>query len=194
MLPRDAHKAYAYLFGLYLGDGDITRHARDVFRLRITLDMRYPGIVESARRAMCLVVPHNRVGVQARTDSGVMLVMAYSKSWPTLLPQHGPGPKHRRPITLQGWQRLITRRFPQAFVRGLIHSDGCRFLARQKVGERVYAYPRYNFSNVSLDIRHLFSEHLDLLGIGYTHVPPVQIQVAQRVSVQALDTFIGPKR
>lgn len=75
-----------------------------------------------------------------------------------------------------------------------MHSDGCRFIARQKARSRVYEYPRYAFSNVSFDIRRLLCEHLDLLGIGYTYVPPVQIQVARRVSVQALDSFIGPKR
>src|SRR5688572_27973798 len=37
---------YAYLFGLYPGDGYIATHRRGVYRLRITLDRRYPGIVE----------------------------------------------------------------------------------------------------------------------------------------------------
>jgi hypothetical protein len=194
MLSENAHLAYAYLLGAYLGDGDITRHARGVFRLRVTLDMKYPGIVECTRRAMSEVLPRNRVGVHARASNGVMLVTAYSKSWPVLLPQHGPGAKHLRPIALSPWQRRITRRFPQAFIRGLIHSDGCRFVARQKVDGRVYEYPRYAFSNVSLDIRRLLCEHLDLLGVRYTHVPPVQVQIAQRASVQALDSFIGHKR
>lgn len=194
MLSATAHPAYAYLLGAYLGDGDITRHARGVFRLRITLDMKYPEIVECARRAMSEVVPRNRVGVGRRAEEGVMLVMAYSKNWPTLLPQHGPGPKHRRPIALCPWQRHITHRFPQAFVRGLIHSDGCRFVARQRAGGRTYEYLRYAFSNVSTDIRRLLCEHLDLVEVRYTHVPPVQIQIAQRGSVQALDSFIGPKR
>src|ERR1700735_3138408 len=39
--------AYAYLLGLYLGDGCISAHAREVFRLRVVLDARYPGIIES---------------------------------------------------------------------------------------------------------------------------------------------------
>ncbi len=118
MLPENAHRAYAYLLGMYLGDGDITRHARSVFRLRITLDASYPGIIESTMLALSDVVPHNRVGVHARRSCGVILVTAYSKSWPTLLPQHGSGVKHRRHIALCPWQRSITHRFPQAFIRG----------------------------------------------------------------------------
>ena len=40
---------YAYLLGLYLGDGCISR-ARRVWRLRIVLDTAYPAIVERCRQ------------------------------------------------------------------------------------------------------------------------------------------------
>jgi hypothetical protein len=192
-LSSDAHPAYAYLLGLYLGDGDITSHARGVVRLRVTLDSRYPGIVSCASRAMSEVLPHNRVGIHARTDSNAKMVTCYSKSWPKLLPQHGPGVKHLRTIALHPWQRRITHSFPREFVRGLIHSDGCRFVARQRVDGRIYEYPRYCFSNISEDIHQLFCEHLDLLGVRYTRTSPVIVQIAQRISVHVLDSFIGPK-
>jgi len=39
---------YAYLLGLYLGDGFISAHRRGVYRLRIVLDEKYPGIIASA--------------------------------------------------------------------------------------------------------------------------------------------------
>ena len=49
-LPCDAHAfegldraAYAYLLGMYLGDGCISTSTRGVHRLRITLDAVYPG-------------------------------------------------------------------------------------------------------------------------------------------------------
>lgn len=117
MLSSDAYPAYSYLLGLYLGDGDITSHARGVFRLRVTLDSRYPGIVSCASRAMNEVLPRNRVGVHGRTRSNATAVTCYSKSWPKLLPQHGPGVKHRRTITLYPWQRRITSSFPRELVR-----------------------------------------------------------------------------
>jgi hypothetical protein len=165
-----------------------------VFRLRITLDARYPHIVACATRAIEEVLPSNRVGVHDRTDSNATAVTCYSKHWPTLLPQHGAGVKHKRKIALKPWQREITHSFADEFVRGLIHSDGCRFVANQRVGARLYAYSRYCFSNVSGDIRELFCEHLDLLGVAYTVALPVQIQIAQRRSVSMLDSFIGPTR
>jgi hypothetical protein len=52
---------YAYLFGLYLGDGTISRSRRGVYRLRITMDSRYPQIIEECAGAIAAVMPHNRV-------------------------------------------------------------------------------------------------------------------------------------
>jgi hypothetical protein len=47
-----------------------------------------------------------------------------------LLPQHGAGTKHERSIKLAAWQLQITRTHPEQLIRGLIHSDGCRFVNR----------------------------------------------------------------
>src|SRR5882762_8557852 len=44
--------AYAYLLGLYLGDGHIVECPRRVFRLSVYLDAGYPGILGEARQAM----------------------------------------------------------------------------------------------------------------------------------------------
>jgi hypothetical protein len=46
--PADAY-SYAYLLGMYLGDGTPRGHGRS-FQLRITLDGLYPGIIPSARK------------------------------------------------------------------------------------------------------------------------------------------------
>jgi hypothetical protein len=37
----DLSPGYVYLLGLYLGDGCISRHPRDVYKLRIFLDVKY---------------------------------------------------------------------------------------------------------------------------------------------------------
>jgi len=87
---------------------------------------------------------------------------------------------------------------PRPFLRGLIHSDGCRVVNRftttlpsGRVAE--YAYPRYFFSNLSADIRALFCEYCERLGIRWTQSNHRNISVAQRRSVALLDEFIGPK-
>ena len=70
----------------------------------------------------------NKVALMARV--GCTEVSSYSKHWICMFPQHGPGRKHERPIVLADWQRRIVDRFPAPFVRGLVHSDGCRVLDR----------------------------------------------------------------
>ena len=98
---------YAYLLGLYLGDGYIARHRRDVYKLRITCCDAYPSLIDECALVMAEILP-NRVGRAHRT--GCTEVYSYSKHWPCLLPQHGPGHKHHRAIALADWQRAIVER------------------------------------------------------------------------------------
>jgi hypothetical protein len=183
---------YAYLLGLYLGDGWIVASRNRSFVLRISLDERYPMIIDAAGEAMAAVHPESAVNRSRRT--GCIVVANCWKHWPVLIPQHGRGPKHTRALALADWQARIVASRPREFVRGLIHSDGCRFVANQRKGERVYRYSRYSFSNRSDDIRAMFCEHLDLLGIGWTRPNDCQIAIDRRSEVAQLDAFVGPKR
>jgi hypothetical protein len=188
-LPRDA---YSYLLGLYLGDGNISTMRRGVFRLRITCCNAYPHLMDLCQQALEAVLPGNRVGRQLRT--GCTDVMAYSKHWPCLFPQHGPGMKHTRRITLTDWQVAIVREHPKEFLGGLVHSDGCRSInsIRGRNGTR-YAYPRYEFANVSEDIKALFRSTCHLLGVEWKVMNHRTISINKRADVAFLDTFIGPK-
>jgi hypothetical protein len=187
--------AYAYLLGLYLGDGHISRHRRGVFALSIACGDVWPGLIVAAKQAMRDVVPTSSVfGVQR---IGMTEVKSYSKHWPCLLPQHGPGMKHSRKIELADWQQVIVDRYPGDFVRGLIHSDGCRSMNRVRRvladGEHWYEYPRYFFSNKSLDILGLCGAALDRLGVEWRFARWDVISVAKREAVARLDAFVGPK-
>jgi hypothetical protein len=186
---------YAYLLGLYLGDGYICRHPRDVYRLRIYLDRRYGEIIEAAAFAMSTVMPNHRVGRlhKGRLDGGCIEVSMYSKQWPCLFPQHGVGRKHSRRIALTAWQQAIVDENHQNLLCGLIDSDGCRFIARQRQRGTLYEWTRYSFCNLSRDIRQLFCASCDALGVEWTQSCPRTIQVAKRASVARLESFIGPK-
>jgi hypothetical protein len=120
-------------------------------------------------------------------------ILSYWKPWPCLLPQHGPGRKHARRIQLVRPQTEIVEDHPGRFLRGLIHSDGWRSLNRVTVKGRDYAYPRYQFSNRSDDIRALFNYACDLVGIEWRPWGRWHTSVARRASVARLDEFVGPK-
>jgi hypothetical protein len=187
--------AYAYLLGLYLGDGWLTRGAKDVFALSISCCDYWPGLMAAAKSAMVAVMPTSSVFRVQRI--GCTEVKSTSKHWPCLFPQHGPGPKHHRVIELAPWQRVIVETHPGDFVRGLIHSDGWRGVNRVRrplpSGERWYEYSRYLFVNESADILGLCGEALDLLGVEWRFSKPNTISVARRQAVARLDEFVGRK-
>ena len=57
----------------------------------------------------------------------------------------------------------------------------------------VHAYPRYFYENRSADVRGLFCQSCDRLGIRWTQSNPRNISVSHRDSVAVLGTFVGPK-
>jgi hypothetical protein len=190
-LPR---ASYAYLLGMYLGDGSIDRMPR-TWRLRIALDLAWPGIASECMSSMQAVFPHNRIlSYQPDPRSRCRVVVVYSNQLVCLFPQHGRGAKHLRPIRLADWQAELVHEQPRKFIRGLIHSDGCRFLNRVRAGGKIYAYPRYNFTNASGDIRDLFTAACDLLGIEWRQMNARNISIARHESVSRLDGFVGPKQ
>jgi hypothetical protein len=186
--------AYAYLLGMYLGDGCISAHARGVWRLRITLDAIYPGIVAECVAAVETVAPGRRVYVLARRDQRSVEVSSYWKHWPCLIPQHGRGPKHVRRIALAEWQQCVVTTNAEPFLRGLIHSDGTRIIAIERKGLYARQAPRDAFKNRSEDILGLFWEACDAVGVHCTRASQTQIAIYSKAAVARLDEFVGPKQ
>ena len=186
--------AYAYLLGLYLGDGCISEHARGVYRLRITLDALYPGIANDCAAAMEAVAPGKRAYLLTRRDQRCVEVSSYWKHWPCLIPQHGKGRKHLRRIALLAWQQDVIDAHFERFLRGLIHSDGTRIIATERKGRYVRRAARYAFRNRSEDILGLFQGACDAAGVHCTRASQTQIAVYSKAAVARLDEFVGPKR
>lgn len=193
--PFEDPSAYAYLLGLYLGDGCISQGERGVYSLRIACADAWPGLIDACGEAMQAIRPSNKVFRVQR--QGCQYVTCLSKHWPCLFPQHGPGKKHDRTIELAEWQQDIVDVHPWEFVRGLIHSDGCRvtnWTTRTVRGEqRRYEYPRYFFTNLSADILDLFTSTLDQVGVEWKRANGKNISVARRASVALMDAHVGPK-
>ncbi len=184
---------YAYLLGMYLGDGCISAYPRGVWRLRITLDAIYPGIVAECTAAVEAVADGRRAHALRRRDARVVEISNYWKHWPCLIPQHGKGPKHLRRIQLADWQRRIVAAHVEPFIRGLIHSDGTRIIATERKGRYVRRAPRYAFKNRSEDILELFRAACDGAGVHCTRASQTQIAIYSKAAVARLDEFVGPK-
>jgi hypothetical protein len=121
--------AYAFLLGMYLGDGSIARHPR-AYKLRVVQDARYPNSIEEIRRAMATVRHCELDRIRTLQHVGCVEVYTYWRHWPCVFPQHGPGTKHLRRIELAAWQASILAEQSASLLRGLIHSDGCRVINR----------------------------------------------------------------
>jgi hypothetical protein len=191
-LPK---REYAYLLGMYLGDGMLSRlKGKRCFKLRIFMDSRYPGVISEVVAAMHAVVPTSIAAVQPHPRHNIVEIHSHSNAWVCLFPQHGPGRKHERKIELVPWQEAIVESEPEQFIRGLIHSDGCRVMNRVVVNGKDYAYSRYFFTQVSKDIRTLFCQALEQLGIEYGFSSRGKdVTIHRRESVDRLDAFVGPK-
>ena len=189
--------SYSYLLGMYLGDGCVS-HTHRTYQLVVACDAGYPEIIEDCAAAVMLTLLPRRVGRNHHPVHRCVRVVASSPRWPEAFPQHGPGRKHTRRIELAAWQREIVDRFPREFLCGLLHSDGCRTVNRFKTmlpsgSVTEYSYPRGFFSNRSEDLRGLFCQYCELLGIRWTQSNPRNISVAHRASVALLDSFVPVK-
>jgi len=180
---------------MYLGDGTVTRHGQS-FGLQVYLDTAHPNIIEECARG----IEHfagKQPGRWVRPGTACQRLTSYGAIWWLLFPQHGTGKKHERQIRLEKWQQRIVDKFPEPFIRGLIHSDGSRcmntFSVELKDGPREYSYPRYFFTNYSADIRAIFCEACDRIGVRWSRSSWRNISVSHRASVARLDRFVGPK-
>ena len=192
--PAELGADYAYLLGLYLGDGCLSLHPRNVWRLRIFQDARYRGLVEECVRTVRAVADRD-AGQLSR--QGCTEIYCFWKHWFCLFPQQGPGRKHHRDVSLRAWQMRIVKAHPWPLLRGLVHSDGSRSINRVHrptlSGMKEYRYVRYFFTNESVDIRSLFTDTCARVGVSCRRMTHNDISIARQESVRLMDEFIGPK-
>ena len=157
--------------------------------MSISMDAGYPDLIEQAVMAIQLVAVNSRVTMRKLPSAECVVVGCSWAGWPEAIPQHGPGRKHTRPIELEPWQQDIVDRHPWPFLRGLLHSDGCRTINRFSTklpSGRVatYEYPSWFFSNLSTR---------EAVGVRWTQSNSRNISVSHRSSVALLDEFVGLK-
>lgn len=57
-------------------------------------------------------MPGQRAGTFKK--QGCVEIALYSRHWPCLFPQHGPGRKHTRRIALEPWQQALVDHYRKA--------------------------------------------------------------------------------
>ncbi|MEN4420737.1 hypothetical protein [Mycobacteroides chelonae] len=80
------------------------------------MDQKYPVIIERCRVAIVALMPGQQAAI-VQCPKGCVQVSHYSKHWPCLFPQHGPGRKHSRKIALEPWQQSLVDQATEDFVR-----------------------------------------------------------------------------
>ena len=200
-LAEEQKESYAYILGQYLGDGCIDLGPRNVWRMRIASDCKYPNIIQEVKDKIKTILPNNKPlsnVVKYNGNPSCDHITVYSKKLLDMFPQHGDGKKHDRKIILTDWQKSIIDVYAKAFLRGLIHSDGSRFFVTR---DQKY---RYQFTNCSEDIIEIYKQYMDKLQIKhYTCKKPItgkmtrhsyNVFTSNAESVAILDSFIGAKK
>lgn len=184
-------KAYSYILGQYLGDGYINKtNHNNCYKLRIFTNSRDTELIQTIVQNLQAVFSKNKIGIYKQKHANCVEVYMYSNQLPDLFPQHGPDRKHTRPIILSEEQRIVLDTYPWEFLKGLIHSDGCRYKGMGLI--------QYNFCNKSKDIINLFCEYLEKCGVQYTqhyksktdsHI----VSIYKRTEVAKLEEHIGKR-
>lgn len=190
MVLTDSQVAsYNFLLGMYLGDGCLNGPNRvDIYH-----DAQYPAVIAATLDALKEVFPAASLREWQRKSSDCVVTAASDASVSAAFPQHGPGPKHKRLIALTRWQKDYIAQAPSLFLKGLIWSDGCRYIEKQTHSGKTYAYPKYSFSNRSRDILNIFNWACELNQVVALPISGHQIKISRRSEVRKMDTLVGPK-
>ena len=189
-------RAYAYLLGLYLGDGHITGGRRGSYALSITCCDGWPGLIDAARSAMAVPMPTSSVFRVQRAGCTKVKILSH-EHWPCLFPQHGPGRKHERRIELAPWQEQIIGSVSRPFCPGTVPF---RRLPGDEPGRRPLAGGD-RWSNTrgtsSPTNQRTSSDYVGTLSISSGSAGECSrrnaLSVARREAVARLDEFVGPK-
>ena len=184
-------RLYSYIFGLYLGDGNIMNFKRTKC-LSVTLDSKYNNLNEDVIDSFRLLF--SDVSVVIRKYNAVD-VKYHDCNLGLLFPQDSPGLKCDREIGIEKWQAEILD--PIELLRGLIMSDGSYYMRKSN------SQHEYNFCNCSLDIINITCKCLDILEIQYglrflptkikNNHDSYKITVSAKAAVNKLHEYIGDK-
>lgn len=156
---NDIDETYSYVLGLYLSNGYIATH-KYTKCFRLSQNIKYQNLIQEHINALQRLFNKQPNIVYPKNTNAVDIVVG-SRDLDFLFPQGTiEGPKNKHPIILEQWQHRIISKYPKQFIRGMMQTDGCRFLNKNSV--------RYSFSNASKDICNIMTEICDKEELSYS--------------------------
>lgn len=150
----------AEFVGIMLGDGGLTNR-----QLTITLnsiaDREYCPYVEKLVLDLFGIKP----SIYLRKDEATLRIVVSSVRLVGFCKQLGlrVGNKLKQGLDVPEWVKKNVN-YMEVCVRGLMDTDGCLFLEKHKIKEKLYSYPRLSLVSASPRLRSTIKETLDALG------------------------------
>lgn len=192
---------YSRLFGIYLGDGCISKTGRPegrTYQLCITSHAKQDRVVSQTEEALAAIFPYSKIRRELR-EPNTLKIAIESTQVPCLFPQRGPGLKWQRRLAMAAWQEAIVREYPEEFVKGLYLTDGCRRLTAKKAmfdGTTTLKYPIWLFKQRSPEITNWLRWALNLCGVEYGDVKADKAAFTfsiKTISLGKMDSIVGSK-
>jgi hypothetical protein len=128
-ISSELEETLAYVVGVALGDGNLSRPNGRATRLRITCDSQYDEVAEEITAALKLIFPLNKVSKVPRTDT-YFDISVYSNNLDRFMPwKVNMGSKKIQKARVPEWIKTNLH-LSQPCLRGLIQTDGCIYSDR----------------------------------------------------------------
>ena len=147
----------AYVIGLALGDGNLSRPGPRAVRLRISCDNKYPKLIKRIVESLQSLFPENKVGLVLREKSHATDVSIYSNHLELLLGWSAKnGSKFAQNVSVPEWIKH-KREYRINCLRGLVETDGSIYIDR-----------KYKMVNFTSNINRLARDAEDMiLSLGF---------------------------
>ncbi|PIR44733.1 MAG: hypothetical protein COV10_03175 [Candidatus Vogelbacteria bacterium CG10_big_fil_rev_8_21_14_0_10_51_16] len=103
MTETEHKKLHAYVVGLAIGDGNLSRVSRAV-KLRISCCTFYPKLIQRVAIALQELFPENKVSIARRQDRNCVDVICHSNKLENMMGwKVGLGPKYVQNVSVPEW-------------------------------------------------------------------------------------------
>jgi hypothetical protein len=140
----------AYVIGIAIGDGNLSKPSPRAVRLRITCDKKYPKLINRIAKSLKRLLPENRIQIVDRNT--FVDVSIHSNHLESLLGwKANKGPKFIQKVRIPDWIK-IDKSYIASCLRGLLETDGSVYLDR---GYRMVIFSTIN-TELANDVLSLF--------------------------------------